>query len=190
MKVTEIAQCLRQEDVNEAKFMGSVDRILVLTAETVAAMKALPQGWEPGLYRGHSGGKDSVVIHHLCDLAYARSIPTIHTPKPGVTHPKTVEFLYSRPFPIQYVPKECHKDLGYNTQVDGSRRDEYNRTNGRSTHIVVQGKEVSREFMTMFVENGLFGLNFVYPICFWTNEDVWAYIYHNQLEISDEYFED
>lgn len=190
MKVTTLAQCLAQEDIDEQAFGKSVKTIIQLELETIDAMQKMPPEWRSGLYLGHSGGKDSVVIHDLARRAFDFNVPVVHTPKPRDTHPETVKFLYRLPFPVQYVPKEFHKDLGYKVQIDGSRRGEYNRTNGRSTHIVVQGKEVSREYMAMFVENGLFGLNFVYPICFWSNEDVWAYIYMHELEISDEYFED
>lgn len=189
MKIS-LEQIRRQEGVDSGTLVAAVTAVDALVEQTTKTLRNLPAEFREGLYIGHSGGKDSVVIHWLMQQAFPNNTyPVLHTPKPQETDVDTIFFLYSRPFPIMYVPKEVHGRFGFKTQVDGSRRDEYTRTDGRSTHIIKDGQEVSREHMTMFVQNGLFGLNFVYPIVDWSNEDVWACIYKNQLDISPEYFQ-
>lgn len=183
-------QVLRQEGVDEAAFLkaakpDTVEKQIEATVTNLA--NNLPRHWREGLYVGHSGGKDSVLVNYLATEAFGQRT-VLHTTKHGVTHPDTVEFLYSQPFPIIFCPAKCQDEYPeLTTQIDGSRRAEFNRTDGRSTNIVVDGEDVSREHMTMFVRNGLFGLNFVYPIFDWTNEQVWAAICWKQLQVSKEY---
>ena len=63
------------------------------------------------VYIGHSGGKDSCLVHRLTiDSGY--NLPIVHSSKnPGShngVHPRTMEFLYdlSTKFPIIFCPLE------------------------------------------------------------------------------------
>lgn len=141
------------------------------------------------LYIGTSGGKDSVVIRHLARQAFDRWLPIVHTPKPGVTHLETVKFLYEMDEPIIYCPARYHHTLGLKTQIDGTRRSEFSRTDGRSTDVVIDGQNVSRENMPRVIRNGLFGLNFMFPILEWSDEEVWAHIILNEIHFTCEYFD-
>jgi len=155
--------------------------------EAEALNRLVHSPFEPsGIYIGHSGGKDSVVVHYLATQIF-QNIPVVHTPKPEVTHFLTLQFLYSRNFPIQYIPKEHHSRFGFKTQIDGTRIAESSRTDGRSTTVVIDGVDQSRTEMEAYVKNGLFGLNFIYPIVDWTDDEVWAFIKDRNLEVSKEY---
>ena len=144
-----------------------------------------------GTYVGHSGGKDSVVVNHLALFAYgANSYPIVHTPKvsgSNKVHELTRKFLYELDEVVTYVPSSLHSTLGYKTQIDGTREAEASREDGRSTTFVKDGIDVPRTAMGPYFENGLFGLNFVYPIYDWSDLEVWAFIYHYKLPISGEY---
>jgi 3'-phosphoadenosine 5'-phosphosulfate sulfotransferase (PAPS reductase)/FAD synthetase len=192
MPILNVVDCFNQEGVDREKFNVSLDNIDFLVWKTVEQLRDIvTRDAMKGIYIGHSGGKDSCAIYWLMKMAFPLDhIPVVHTTKPkgeGATHPLTLKFLYEQPFPITYCPRDAHDRLGFKTQVDGSRRDEYTRTDGRSTNIVMNGKDVSREHMTMFVANGLFGLDFVYPIVEWSNEDVWALLYMQRISVSEEY---
>lgn len=146
------------------------------------------------LYVGHSGGKDSVVVRDLVDAIerdHAFTIPTVHNTKPaGVkneVHPLTREFLYGLPRVITYCPLDSHKDLNLKVQIDGTRRSEFDRSNGRAVDVVIDGEQVSRIDMPVYIPNGLFGQSFIYPIVDWTDVEVWAYIYLYQVQYSPEY---
>ena len=142
-----------------------------------------------GLYLGHSGGKDSVVIADLVRLAFG-SLPTIHNCK-AETHPDTMTFLETTVLDVMMVAPEdmipTLGRLGLTTQVDGTRKAEFNRTDGRSTNVIIDGQSVSREQMGHYVKNGLFGLNFIFPIFDWSDAEVWEYIHTNGLRVSPEY---
>lgn len=142
-------------------------------------------------YIGHSGGKDSVVITHLTDLAFPgehEHFPLVHTPKPGITHPKTIEFLYQLDRKVIYCPAKDHAELiWFDVQIDGTRMAEFDRTDGRSTDVVVEGRSVSRQKMTFYVKQGLFGLSFLYPIYDWSDAEVWEHIKEYGLAVSEEY---
>jgi 3'-phosphoadenosine 5'-phosphosulfate sulfotransferase (PAPS reductase)/FAD synthetase len=77
--------------------------------------------------------------------------------------------------------------LGYKTQIDGTRIAEHDRSNGRAVDVVIDGKQVSRKELPLYLENGLFGLNFVYPIYDWSDAEVWAAIAHYDIPFSEEY---
>jgi 3'-phosphoadenosine 5'-phosphosulfate sulfotransferase (PAPS reductase)/FAD synthetase len=162
-----------------------IDMLERVALERLATLpnEILPIG---GLYVGTSGGKDSVAVHHLMsktDLTWS----VLHTNKPEDVHPLTKDFLYRRQYPILYVPKGAAMPAHLRTQFDGSRASEYNRADGRSTDFIVGGVSVSRDKMPLYVTNGLFGLNFVFPMYDWSDEEVWAYIFGNDIEYSDEY---
>lgn len=138
---------------------------------------------------GHSGGKDSVVVRHLTDLI-DQNIRTFHTPKPyGVNsvHPETVKFLYGLDRPVVHLPAKFNISDYIDVQIDGTRIEEASRDNGRSTTFVRDGVDVDRKLLTPFVENGLFGISYIYPIYNWTDEQVWAYIIQKELHVSPEY---
>lgn len=136
-----------------------------------------------GMYVGHSGGKDSVVVHYLATQALGPAVLSYHNVKQE-THPLTTEFLTGVPN-ITYLQEGEFPPLP--TQIDGTRVSEHNRQDGRSVDFVLGGKNVSRTQLTQYVENGLFGKNFVYPIYNWTDEQVWAYIRFRNLKYSKEY---
>lgn len=176
--------------MTEASIHSALDDLVTLVPKAVREYQNIPWGTEATApYIGTSGGKDSVVIMWLSDMIEDTPLPVVHTPKPGVTHPKTVEFLYnmSAKRTILYCPAREHAKLGFKTQIDGTRISEYNRTDGRSTDFVRNGVNVSRSEMTMWVPNGLFGLNFVYPIYDWEDVHVWACIFKHNIPFTEEY---
>ncbi len=167
----------------------SMANMTPLVEVAINRMKGLPWGTEiKKPYVGTSGGKDSVVVEWLANNLFKIRLPVVHTPK-AVTHPLTLNFLYEKAqqVPIMFCPSSEHKYLGYDTQIDGTRIAEYNRTDGRSTDFVRDGKNVSRAEMTVWCPNGLFGLNFIFPIFDWSDEDVWACIFKNDIPFSKEY---
>lgn len=147
------------------------------------------------IYVAHSGGKDSVVVHHLAKNVFGDRVKVVHTPKItgfNAVHPDTIDFIYNLAAEngMEMVTgtnfREWLQQSGYRIQVDGTRRDEADRTD-RSSNVIVDGKDVSRTEMTWFTENGLFGQTCVFPIYDWSDEDVWTYIRENQLAVSQEY---
>ena len=118
----------------------------------------------------------------------------IHTPKFGgvsnAVHPDTVKFVYELNETVLHLPSHCGREgiaSQFITQIDGTRIAENDRTDGRSTSFVRNGIDVSRTELTEYVANGLFGLNFIYPIFDWTDAEVWSYICFFQLDVSEEY---
>ena len=146
---------------------------------------------EEGLYLGHSGGKDSVVIQWLAHTIWP-TLLVVHTPKStgrNATHPLTKDFLYRRSFPVLYLPSDAESPLVLTTQIDGTRISEFDRTDGRSTDVVIDGVSTSREFLQPYVRNGLFERNYIYPIYDWKDVDVWVCIDLNRIPYSSEYDE-
>lgn len=158
---------------------------------------------------GHSGGKDSVVIHDLVSKAVnAQEIyGTVHNCKPLLgtsgdpvaalteVHLSTLKFLYTNVCQDWTVTFLYAKDMPawlheneIECQIDGSRVSEHDRA-GKSSMFIVDGKPVSRLDMVPYVLNGIFGLNMCYPIWDWFDYDVFRYIDENNLEISKEYIE-
>lgn len=156
-------------------------------------MPFLRDPFQGGVYVGHSGGKDSVLVRWLTDKVLGSGVMTVHTPKPtGVrneVHPLTKEFLYGLNRPVLYVPDgESLPKLGYTIQIDGTRIAEADRRDGRDVGLVVEGKEVSRNETPLYLEKGLFGQKFCYPIYDWSDEEVWAAIFHYDIPLSPEYY--
>jgi 3'-phosphoadenosine 5'-phosphosulfate sulfotransferase (PAPS reductase)/FAD synthetase len=182
---------IQAQELDTTKLEMAFWKLLELEENSIKRLLTdVPTDFWPGIYVGTSGGKDSVVAYNLmCKLYPTLSPKILHTAKPSVTHPKTLDFLYSRPYPILYVPKGHPLPDEFKTQVDGTRASEFDREDGRSTDVIVGGVSVSRENMPLFVRNGLFGLNFIFPIFDWTDEQVWAYIFKNNIPYSDEYLE-
>jgi len=146
-----------------------------------------------GMYIATSGGKDSVVVQYLVQNYFVRGehLPVVHTPKPlSSVVQSTRTFLYESGQPIFYLPSNRMDDYpDLKTQFDGTRRAEFSRTNGRSTDVVVAGKNVSRENMPAIIRNGLFGLNMVYPILEWSDLEVWSFIFNREIPYTKEYHE-
>lgn len=140
-------------------------------------------------YVGTSGGKDSVVVQHLAARCGITTL--VHNVK-AETHPATIALLYKQPG-LHYVQPKQHaafcKSNRLTIQIDGTRIAEAGRTDGRSTDLVINGQNVSRENMPVFVANGLQGLSFLYPILDWSDKQVWDYIRENKIEFSAEYYE-
>lgn len=159
-----------------------------LVSNAVSRLRDLALDKREGAYVGHSGGKDSCLITALVTLAYPdHTFPLVHTVKVHETHPKTVQFLYTLNMIVVYTPKELHGDLGASLQIDGTRIAEATRDDGRSTDFVSQGVNKSRKELTLFVPDGLFGLDFVFPIFDWTDEQVWDTIKALKIPVSEEY---
>jgi len=175
--------------VDPAEFLAAQSEVPAKVATAVQRIKNMPFAIE-STYVGHSGGKDSVLVRYLADLAIDY-LPTVHSTKPeGVpneVHPLTREFLYEQPRVITYSPLDLMPSLGYKTQIDGTRIAEHDRSNGRAVDVVIDGKQVSRKELPLYLENGLFGLNFVYPIYDWSDAEVWAAIAHYDIPFSEEY---
>ena len=169
-------------------------RILTLhdkVQESLELIRNYHRKWGNRMFVGHSGGKDSCVVHHLARQVHL--FGTVHNPKDEVV-PETRNFLYqlSMRCPINFVPKQHMPDFltrnNLKLQIDGSRQAEWNRES-RSTNIIAGGKEVNRKEMQPFVTGGVFGLNILYPIVYWTDADVWRYIKLHNIKVSDEYRE-
>ena len=143
---------------------------------------------------GHSGGKDSVLVRALADLAGFGSLDTVHNPKlegSNAVHAHTRELLYEMATfrPVMHIPAHAMAKSGYRLQIDGTRRQEATRTDGRSTDIVCNGQSVNRAQMPMLVSRGLFDMTFFYPIVEWTDAQVWAAIAYLEIPFSREYLQ-
>lgn len=139
------------------------------------------------MHIGHSGGKDSVVITNLA-LTICSDLPLLHNPKPDITTKETIEFLYGLNMPTLYIPPDLEdQSMKLETQIDGTRRYEFDRTNGKSTDFIWNGKSTPRSELPLFVKNGLYGRNYIYPIFDWTDAEVWAYLLTKNLPFSKEY---
>lgn len=144
------------------------------------------------MYVGHSGGKDSVLVTYLADKAFGREVlPTIHNTKPdgveNAVHPLTQKFLYSMDRTITYMPLGAAMPSELTTQIDGTRISEWNREDGRSVDVIKNGQSVSRKELELYMKNGLFGRNFIYPIFDWSDAEVWAAIHVLGIPYSMEY---
>ncbi len=163
-----------------------------IDSRTHDAINIIEARHNPGMYVGHSGGKDSVLVRWMADRL-TLNIPTLHTPKvegPNKVHPMTMKFIYEEAAtrPIWFIPLDKNpRDWGYDTQVDGTRRAEAERSDGRSTIVVIDGQEIDRANMPHYTSNGLFGLSFVYPFVDWSDIEVWAAIYKYKIRYSEEY---
>ena len=142
---------------------------------------------------GHSGGKDSVLVRWLtdanADVPNNYAVWSFHNPKvegPNAVHEITQRFLYSMPNAL-VVYKWSPTDLGFKLQIDGTRKYEATRNDGRSTDFVRSGASVPRTELTEFVKDGLFGMSFCYPIFDWTDLQVWAAIERYSIPYSREY---
>ena len=143
---------------------------------------------------GHSGGKDSVLVRALADLAGFGSLDTVHNPKlegSNAVHAHTRELLYEMATfrPVMHIPAHAMAKSGYQLQIDGTRRQEATRTDGRSTDIVCNGQSINRAQMPMLVPRGLFDMTFFYPIVEWTDAQVWAAIAYLEIPFSREYLQ-
>jgi len=158
------------------------------------------------IFMGHSGGKDSTVLLHLVQQIIP-NIMLVHNVKPMLgesndpvsklteMHPYTLDFIYrnvARSNLIHFMPasnmKKFIKNYGLVCQIDGSRACEYTRK-GKSSEIVRDGAQVSRDTMTEVVETGLFDLTMSYPIYDWSDDDIFDYIFKHGLQISSEYID-
>ena len=143
---------------------------------------------------GHSGGKDSVLVRALADLAGFGSLDTVHNPKlegSNAVHTHTRELLYEMATfrPVVYIQAHAMAKSSYQLQIDGTRRQEATRTDGRSTDIVCNGQSMNRAQMPMLVPRGLFDMTFFYPIVEWTDAQVWAAIAYLEIPFSREYLQ-
>ena len=168
---------------------------LDLTAKIASAKRlildAIGEHQPDFLYIGHSGGKDSCVIHHLVKTTSVCTIQLVHNPKP-TTHPDTYSFIQNlaTTTPVHFIDVDCMPGFlhehGFTAQIDGTREYECTRTDKSSTHIV-DGVHVTRKGMQSVVTKGIFGLTLYYPIYNWTDEEVFAYINQNNIQLSKEY---
>ncbi|MEO6303591.1 MAG: hypothetical protein ABIP51_10490 [Bacteroidia bacterium] len=119
---------------------------------------------------GYSGGKDSKVILHLARRA-CPDIIAVHNSHPEETCDlKTGVVIIKEP---KSNFKEYLKYVDIEAQIDGTRVFEDGKT------VIVRGKEIERHEMIYsdtYNQNGVFGLDFYYPILFWTDKMVWDYI--------------
>lgn len=150
---------------------------------------------------GHSGGKDSTTVYNLTKVAMRRMgrnpedpdrFPiVIHNPK-NDTHADTVDFLYelTKSQVVMFVPSKlmdhCVRGMGLVLEIDGTRKAEFTRTD-KSSNYISNGVEYSRENMPDFVENGIFGLDLLYPIYDWSDDEVFAFHDLWKLKLSKEY---
>lgn len=158
-----------------------------------------------GLFLGHSGGKDSCVIHHLSSIIMGNNFKIVHNVKPllGTSndkilmltemHPLTLEFLYTNLLSTNEVVFLHHSNMSefikknkLTCQVDGARIAEYNRP-GKSSNIIRNNENVNRLYMKEYEECGIFNLAIIYPILDWSNNDVFDYLCNNKINFSKEY---
>ena len=169
--------------------------IQTLIGETCRRFKMLkPLCKREEMCVGHSGGKDSVLVRALADLAGFGSLDTVHNPKlegSNAVHAHTRELLYEMATfrPVMHIPANAMAKSGYRLQIDGTRRQEATRTDGRSTDIVCNGQSMNRAQMPMLVPRGLFDMTFFYPIVEWTDAQVWAAIAYLEIPFSREYLQ-
>ena len=169
--------------------------IQTLIGETCRRFKMLkPLCKREEMCVGHSGGKDSVLVRALADLAGFGSLDTVHNPKlegSNAVHAHTRELLYEMATfrPVMHIPAHAMAKSGYRLQIDGTRRQEATRTDGRSTDIVCNGQSMNRAQMPMLVPRGLFDMTFFYPIVEWTDAQVWAAIAYLEIPFSREYLQ-
>ncbi len=170
--------------------LHAMNQVPNLVDEAVKRIEFNPFGTK-GLFVGHSGGKDSSVVRWLADQAGQSDCLTVHIPKPngadGVQN-LTRKFLYELDRSVLYMPNYRFEAFGLKTQIDGTRMAEAQRRGGRGCTIVIRGKECSRADMPLYLEDGLFGLQFVYPIFDWTDLQVWATIFLHNIPFSKEYY--
>lgn len=156
---------------------------------------------------GHSGGKDSCVIHHMAQR-FKPDITLVHNVKPMLAsvsndavakltamHESTLEFLYSNvalknrmSFMPAHMMERFIRENNLKCQIDGARIAEANRP-GKSSNFIHNGINVNRKDLKPFIENGMFGLYVCYPIFDWSDDDVFDYIVKHEIQLSDEYFE-
>ena len=169
--------------------------IQTLIDETCSRFKMLkPLCKREEMCVGHSGGKDSVLVRALADRAGFGSLDTVHNPKlegSNAVHAHTRELLYEMATfrPVMHIPAHAMAKSGYQLQIDGTRRQEATRTDGRSTDIVCNGQSMNRAQMPMLVPRGLFDMTFFYPIVEWTDAQVWAAIAYLEIPFSREYLQ-
>jgi hypothetical protein len=147
-----------------------------------------------GIYIGHSGGKDSVAVTWIATQVLGTSVPIIHSAKPAgenAVHPKAKELIYSiaEHRPVLLYPRDIVPPKEYATQIDGTKACEFDRTDGRHTDVIIDGKAESRKDLKPYVKNGLFGKNFIFPLYDWEDCHVWALIYYEKLPFSGESLE-
>jgi 3'-phosphoadenosine 5'-phosphosulfate sulfotransferase (PAPS reductase)/FAD synthetase len=160
-----------------------------------------------GVFLGHSGGKDSCVIHSLLKR-YKGDTIIVHNTKPMLDevkddpiakltamHPETLEFFYrtvARKHHVSMMPAIMMENFvkvnNLTCQIDGARISEAERP-GKSSNFIRDGQNVNRKELTPFVENGMFGLTVCYPIYDWTDDDVFDYLIDTEIEVSNEYIE-
>lgn len=163
--------------------------------EATAIDRLKVYGIASGVYVAHSGGKDSVVVHHLAKKVFGQYVPVIHTPKISgfnKVHPATVAFLYemSAAHGLNIVPfdrmQQFLDDRELSIQIDGTRRSEFDRSD-RSADVVINGETISRADMPVHTVGGLFGNESIFPIVDWSDDDVWQYIAEEGIEVTEEY---
>lgn len=144
-----------------------------------------------GMFVATSGGKDSTVILDLA-LKINPFITIVHNPKHN-THPDTIRFLYdiSQTNFINYVPlkfmQQFIRENNLKCQIDGTRISEFDRVD-KSADIIINGQNVSRTEMSDHGV-GIWGLENIYPIYEWSDDDVFNYCRVNKLPLSREYKE-
>lgn len=175
---------------DRSEFSEALINVPTLVTEAVRRIREAPFDKEH-MFIGHSGGKDSILVTYLADLAFGEDeLPIIHNPKPtGVenqVHPETQKFLYRQAATRPFLYSPSIPDW-FKVQIDGTRIVEWTREDGRSVDIIKDGQSVSRKDMTLYMEHGLFDRSFIYPIFDWQDIDVWAAIYRYSIAYSPEY---
>ena len=146
---------------------------------------------------GTSFGKDSLTITELAREVMAErgygDIPLVHNPKAApATHPETMTFAYYYCIEnaVQFIPGSQMIDFinnnGFVLQVDGTRRAEFSRTD-KSNDFIKDGKSVNRTEIEPYIENGIFGLNIVFPILDWEDHHVFEFLASRDIFLSPEY---
>ena len=167
----------------------------LIELEKVAMDRLEEYGNSVGVFVASSGGKDSVVVHHLARKVFGDKVPVIHTPKVtgfNKVHPATITFLYeeSAKYGLNIVPfaqmQEFLDTRALYIQIDGSRRSEFDRSD-RSADVMINGVLINRADMPVHTTGGVFGNESIFPIVDWSDDDVWEYINEERIAHTEEY---
>lgn len=125
-----------------------------------------------------SGGKDSIVVLRLVTALY-RDVLVVHNANPEIDPAEIVKMLHGHRYVIT-PSKERHatliQALDLRCSFDGTRRDEHDRTDGKSTTVVFDGKNVNRSFMEHWMTHkGLADIPTCFPVFDWTDDDINGY---------------
>jgi 3'-phosphoadenosine 5'-phosphosulfate sulfotransferase (PAPS reductase)/FAD synthetase len=184
--LSNINTCLYPEDYSKVSGQQggtSKEEIATKTLEACERIKHFANHLDAmTIVVSHSGGKDSCVVHHIVRSTLL-PFTVEHTVKDKLDK-EDVLFLYYHVQEVWLTPI-ITKDFRV-LRIDGTRKSEANRSNGRSVDVVVDGEVKTRDEMKEYTEDGIAGPS-LFPIYDWTDQDVWSYLIYHNLPVSTIY---